>query len=131
MQTTYLPLFWTLLTINSFDANSLIRGTLEEFSQHEIEMQTIIIKNKRRYVAKGLTYVARFLEDHLSDSAVIFCNSRWQSQHFCDRLEQKLNELKLNLDVIHINGSLHKIDKFWRICLFCDKTLLVNLISVC
>ncbi len=26
-----------------------------------------------------------------------------------------------NLDVIHIDGSLHKIDKFWRIHLFCDE----------
>jgi hypothetical protein len=32
------------------------------------------------------------------------------------------NELMLNLDMIHINRSLHKIDKFWRICLFCYET---------
>jgi hypothetical protein len=32
-----------------------------------------------------------------------------------------LNELKLNVDVIHINGSLHKTDKFWRIRPFCDE----------
>jgi hypothetical protein len=37
-------------------------------------------------------------------------------------LEQKLDEMQLNIDVIHINGMLHKIDKFWRIRLFCDET---------
>jgi hypothetical protein len=36
-------------------------------------------------------------------------------------LERKLNELQLNVDVLHINGSLHKTDKFWRIRLFCDE----------
>jgi hypothetical protein len=30
--------------------------------------------------------------------------------------------MKLNVDVIHINGPLHKIEKFWRIHLFCDNT---------
>jgi hypothetical protein len=30
--------------------------------------------------------------------------------------------MKLNVDVIHINRLLHKIDKFWKICLFCDET---------
>jgi hypothetical protein len=131
MPTTYLPLLSTLLTINSFDENLLIRGTPEEFSQHKIEMHTIIVGNKGQYVGKGLTYVANFLENHPSDSAVIFCNSCWQSQHFRDHLKRKLNQLKLNLDVVHINGSFHKVDKFWRIRLFCDETHLVNLISVC
>jgi hypothetical protein len=29
--------------------------------------------------------------------------------------------MKLNVDVIHINRSLHKTDKFWQIRLFCDE----------
>jgi hypothetical protein len=32
-----------------------------------------------------------------------------------------LNKMKLNVDVIYINGLLHKIDKFWRISLFCNE----------
>jgi hypothetical protein len=32
-----------------------------------------------------------------------------------------LNQFKLNVNVLHINGSLHKTDKFWRIRLFCDE----------
>ncbi len=82
--------------------------------------------NKGQYTAKGLLYVAKLLDKHPSKSVVLFCNSWRQSQHFCDHLEQKLNELKLNLDVIHINGSLHKIDKFWCICLFCDEAHISN-----
>ncbi len=124
MPTTYLPLLPTLLTINSFYADSLIRGTPEEFSQHKIDMKTIIIGNKGQYAAKGLTCVAKFLEEHPSDSAVIFCNSPRQSQHFHDHLEHKLNKLKLNLDVTLINGSLHKIYKFWCMHLFCGDTLI-------
>ena len=54
-------------------------------------------------------------------AATVFCNSRRQSQNFRDHLERKLNEMKLNVDIIHINGSLHKTDKFWRIRLFCNE----------
>jgi hypothetical protein len=35
--------------------------------------------------------------------------------------EHGLNQFKLNVNVLHINGSLHKTDKFWRIRLFCDE----------
>jgi len=65
--------------------------------------------------------VLEFFQDHTVKSAVIFCNSRHQSQHLRDHLERKLNELQLNVDVLHINGLLHKTDKFWRICLFYDE----------
>jgi len=85
-------------------------------------MQTFICSAKGLYVSKGLTLVSEYLRgDHPVKSAVIFCNSRHQSQHFRDHLESKLNQLKLNIDVLHINGSLHKTVKFWRICLFCDE----------
>jgi hypothetical protein len=84
-------------------------------------MQTFICSVKGLYVSKGLTLVSKFLRDHPVKSAVILCNSRHQSQHFRDHLERKLNQLKLNVNVLHINGSLHKTDKFLRICLFCDE----------
>ena len=84
-------------------------------------MQTCICSTKGQFVSKGLTLLAEFIRDNLSSSAVLFCNSRQQSQHFRDNLERELNNMKLNVDVIHINGSLHKTDKFWCICLFCDK----------
>jgi hypothetical protein len=60
MPTAYLPLLLTLLTINSFFANALIRGTPEDFLQHKIVMQTFIITNTGQYIAKGLKYVAKF-----------------------------------------------------------------------
>ena len=52
---------------------------------------------------------------------ILTSNSRHQSQHFRDHLESKLNQSKLNIDILHINGSLHKTDKLWRIRLFCDE----------
>ena len=39
---------------------------------------------------------------------------------FCKRAREKLNHMRLSVDVININGSLDKIDKFWHIRLFCD-----------
>ena len=84
-------------------------------------MQMFICSTKGLHVSKGLNLVSEFLQDNTEKNAVIFCNSCHQSQHFWDHLERKLNELQLNVDVLHINRSLHKTDKFWRIRLFCDK----------
>jgi superfamily II DNA helicase RecQ len=122
MPNSYLPLFSQLLTISLFSGDSLICGSSIDFSQCQIEMRSYITSNKGHYVLKSLSLVSKILQENPSLSAVVFCNSRKQLQHFCDHLEQKLNKMKLNIDVIHINGSLHKIDKFWRICLFCDET---------
>ncbi len=121
MPTSYLPHLCRLLTVSSFQGESIVRGSPRDFDQREIKMQTFICSAKSLYVSKGLTLVSEFLRDHPVKSAVIFCNSRHLSQHFWDHLECKLNQLKLNVDVLHINGSLHKTDKFWRIRLFCDK----------
>ena len=121
MPTSYLPHLCRLLTVSSFQGESIVRGSPREFDQRDIEMQTYICSAKGLYVSKGLTLVSEFLRDHTTKSAVIFCNSRHQSQHFRDHLERKLNELQLNVDVLHINESLHKTDKFWRIRLFCDE----------
>ena len=85
-------------------------------------MRSFILANTGQYVLKGSTLATNLLQENPSMSAVIFCNSPKQSQHFRDHLERKLNKLKLNVDVIHINRLLHKIDKFWKICLFCDET---------
>jgi superfamily II DNA/RNA helicase len=120
MPTSYLPHLCRLLTVSSFHGESIIRASPTDFDQREIKMQTYICLAKGLYVSKGLT-LSKFLRDHPMKSAVIFCNSRHQSQHFQDHLERKLNKFKLDFNILHINGSLHKTDKFWRICLFCDE----------
>ena len=123
MPTSYLPHLCRLLTVSSFQGQgeSIVRGSLRDFDQCKIEMQTFIFSAKGLYVSNGLTLVSKYLRDYPVKSAVIFCNSQHQSQHFWDHLERKLNQLKLNVDVLHINVSLHKTDKFWHICLFCDE----------
>ena len=121
MPTSYLPHLCRLLTVSLFQGKSIVRGYPRDFDQCKIEMQYYICSAKGLYVSKGLTLVSEYLRDHLVKSAVIFCNSRHQSQHFRDHLESKLNQSKLNIDVLHINGSLHKTDKLWRIRLFCDE----------
>ena len=106
--------------------DSLVRGTPIDFSHREIKMRCHITSGKAQYVSRGLSEAAIFLQDHPSSSATTLCNSRKQSQHFRDNLERKLNKMKLNVDVLHINGALHKVDKFWRIRLFCDETHIRN-----
>ena len=64
--------------------------------------------------------VADFLLHNPDLSVVVFCNSRKQLQHFTTHLEKKLDLAKLAINVININCSLDKIDKFWQIRLFCD-----------
>jgi superfamily II DNA/RNA helicase len=105
MPTSYLPHLCRLLTVSSFQGEYIVRGSLRDFDQREIEMQTYICSAKGLYVSKGLTLVSEFLRDHTAKSAVIFCNSCHQSQHFRDHLERKLNELQLNVDILHINKT--------------------------
>jgi hypothetical protein len=64
--------------------------------------------------------VADFLNLDQDNSVVVFCNSCKQSQHFSIELEKKLDMAKLDVDVLNINKSLDKINKFWPIRLFCD-----------
>ncbi len=126
MPTFYLPLLSKLLTINSFSCDSLVHSTPNKFAQQEIEMRSYVASNKGHCVSKRLTLISQFIRDNPSASAVVFCNSRKQSQHLRGQLEHKLNELKLNIDVMHINGTLHKIDRFWRIRLFRNSSHLMD-----
>ena len=89
-------------------------------------MRCHITSGKAPYDSKGLSEAVKFIQDHPSSSATIFCNSRKQSQHFLDNLKRKPNEMKLNVNVLHINGTLHKVDEFWWIRLFCDETHIRN-----
>ncbi len=119
------------LQSNLFHLGFILIGLKSNFEQREIEMRTCICSAKGQFVSKGLTLLAEFIRDNPSYSAVLFCNSWRQSQHFWDHLKRKLNEVKLNVDVIHINGSLHKTDKFWRICPSATRVTLAMLIIVC
>jgi hypothetical protein len=83
-------------------------------------MKLEMCSKKAQFVSKVLTLVADFFQRNLDSSIVIFCNSCKQSQHFAVQLEKKLDLMKLSVDVVNINGSLNKIDKFLRIKLFCD-----------
>jgi hypothetical protein len=113
LPTNYLPPLCHLLTIPLLSDDSILRGSTNDFEQREIDMKTYICSNKGQFISRGLTMIAEFIRVNPTKSAVVFCNSWRQSQHFRDNLERKLNEMKLNVDVIHINGSLHKTDKFW------------------
>jgi superfamily II DNA/RNA helicase len=79
-----------------------------------------VCSSKVHFMSKGLLMVTDFLQDNRDSSVVIFCNSRKQLLHFSFHLGKKLDQVKLSIDLLNINGSLDKIDKFWRIRLFCD-----------
>ncbi len=78
-------------------------------------MKLDIYSKKAQFVTKGLDIVADFLNSDQDSSVVVFCNSRKQSQHFSVQLEKKLDMAKLDVDVLNINVSLDKINKFWQI----------------
>jgi len=108
------------LTVNMSIGDCVLRGSPEDFRQREITMKMNICSKKAQFVSKGLVVVAEFLQANPHCSAIVFCNSRKKYQHFAKELEKKLDHMRLLVDVININRSLDKIDKFWRIRLFCD-----------
>jgi superfamily II DNA helicase RecQ len=111
--TTYNALLSTLLTVDMSIGDCVVRGSPEDFRQQEISMKMDICSKKSQFVSKGLVIVAEFLQDNPDCSVIVFCNSRKQSQHFAKELEKKLDHKRLLVDVVNINGSLDKIDKFW------------------
>jgi hypothetical protein len=54
---------------------------------------------------EGTSLAADFLQSNLESSVVIFCNSHKQSIHVSGQLEKKLDQVKLSVDVVNINGS--------------------------
>jgi hypothetical protein len=83
-------------------------------------MKLEMCAKKAVFVSKGLVMVTNFPEQNSNCSVVIFCNSRQQSLHIASQLKKKLDMKKLAVDVLNINSSLDKTDKFWQICIFCD-----------
>jgi superfamily II DNA helicase RecQ len=116
---SYLRLLSNLLTVDATPANCVLRGSPQDFCQREIDMKLEICTKKAIFVSKGLAIVTSFLEQNPNSSVIIFCNSRQQSLHIVSQLEKKLDMKKLAIDVLNINGSLDKTDKFWRIRIFC------------
>jgi hypothetical protein len=117
---SYLHILSSLLTANSTIGDCVLRGLPIDFCQCKIDMKLEVCSNKGQFVSKGLLMVTDFLQLNRDSSVIIFCNSRKQSQQFSLHLDKKLDQAKLSIDVININESLDKIDKFWRIRLFCD-----------
>ena len=83
-------------------------------------MKLEVCGKKYLFVLKGLSIVTDYIEQNSHDSDVIFCNSRNQSLLVTGQLENQLDMKKLSINVLNINGSLDKNDKFWRIRLFCN-----------
>ncbi len=96
-----------------FIGDCVVWGSPEDFWQQEISMKMDICSKMSQFVSKGLVVVAEFLQDNPDCSVIVFCNSQKQSQHFAKKLEKKLDHKRLSVDVVNINGSLDKIDKFW------------------
>jgi hypothetical protein len=91
LPTNYLPPLCRLLSIPLLSGDLIARGSANDFKQREIEMWTYICSLKGQFVSRGLTMIAEFIRANPTKSAVVFYNSRRQSQHFHDHLERKLN----------------------------------------
>ena len=77
----------------------------------------------------GVGNAVSFLSDSTAGKMAIFTNSRSRSFNYVRHLEKKLDEagMELDVDVIHIHGSLLKAEKFWRVRLFCHSRESVDL----
>ena len=117
---SYLWLLSSLLTVDFTIDNCVLKGSEQEFSQREIEMKLEMCGQKSVFISKGLLMVTEFLDQNCNSSFIIFCKSRNQSLHLSSHLNKKLDLAKLSVDVLNINGSLDKMEKFWRIRLICD-----------
>ncbi len=117
---SYVWLLSTLLTVDLSMDDCIRQVSAQEFCQWETVMKLRMCSNQWQFVAKGLTLVADFLHQNHDSSIVVFCNSWKQSQHFTVHLEKKLDAAQFSIDVLNMNGSLNKIEKFWRIRIFCD-----------
>ena len=68
------------------------------------------------YSKRGFSPTLPFLrESAIPDTACacIFVNFRSTSYHVLESLEKKLNDIRSDIDVIHIHGNLSKEEKFW------------------
>ena len=118
--TSYLWLLSSLLTVDFTIDNCVLKGPEQEFSQREIEMKLEVCGQKSVFISKELSMVTEFLDQNRNSSVIIFCKSLNQSLHLSSHLNKKLDLAKLFVDVLNINGSLDKMEKFWRIRLICD-----------
>ena len=110
------------LTTLPFPPQCVIRGSLEDFMQREINL-TQICCGKKAYAGAGIDEAIDHLRKNAQSKLVLFTNSKRNSFKFVAALERKLDEAKLPVpvDVLHIHGSLLKMEKFWRVRLFCHK----------
>ena len=118
----YLPsLSW--LTTLAFPSESVMRGGLVDFMQREINL-TQICCGKKTYAGAGIDKAVDHLRNSARGKLVLFTNSRSNLFKYVVALERKLDEAKLPLpvDVLHIHGSLLKMEKFWRVRLFCHES---------
>ena len=90
--------------------------------QREINL-TQIRCSEKVYAGGGIDEAADHLRKNVQSKLVLFTNSKSKTFKYVAALERKLDEAELPVpvDVVHIHGSLLKMEKFWRVRLFCHK----------
>jgi len=92
-------------------------GPSKDFGQRNITMN---FANSANHLT-CLDCVRDFVADADSGFVCVFTSSREKSHHLLKNLERKLNEKQINVDVIHVHGYLKSEEKFYLICIFCEK----------
>ena len=78
--------------------------------------------NKSDYVKVGLPFTIGILKES-KKSIVIFVNIRTMAMHLITKTEKRCDEAGLTNNILLLNGSLNKHEKFWRIRFFCDLSI--------
>ena len=94
------------------------------FQQRSIKHE---YENHTNHFSGGIDHVVDILlntvpgEHHDGDErVVIFATLAAKSSVILKKVERRLNERKSKIDTIHVNGPMHKFQKFWLIRYFCE-----------
>jgi len=116
MMKNYVPLLEELTTID-LPPSCIQWATHNEYEQRNTEM---LFKCSSNYTMH-LNLTVDFLKDDNEHYACIFVGSKDKSHHLLNKLERKLNESLLPVDIMHVHGSLDKNEKYWFMRIFCAK----------
>lgn len=93
-----------------------VQGSPSSFRQCELKFEYSIV-NTSDYAKTGLSLAIKTMKAS-QGCIVIFVNTWTRAMHLTSQLEKKCNESELAVDILSLNSSLYKHNKFWRIQFF-------------
>jgi len=116
----------SLITVR-FDDNNTIRASPNDFDQPEIEMR-FSLTAPADFSKHTVPKIAAYLQEHPDKSAILFCNSRFDSIKLAVMIEEKLDltDSPVECDCLVVNGAQQREEKFHRVRIFCESTEVIE-----